>query len=107
MDSTSAARGSDRRSHSRCTMQRPPLKPLLPASSLQTIRDIRIIIVNDGSTDRTQDILNKIAKADERVQVLTTLNGGIVSALNAGSQICSAEFVARHDADDLAYPQPF
>src|SRR5690349_10856990 len=71
----------------------------------QTLRDIRIHVVDDGSTDDTPQILRALADADDRIVVHTQPNGGIVDALNAGLARCTAPFVARHDADDLAYPQ--
>jgi len=71
---------------------------------LQTVRDIRIHIVNDGSTDETRTILARLASGDPRIQVHNQPNGGIVDALNAGLAHCTAEMIARHDADDLAYP---
>jgi GT2 family glycosyltransferase len=70
----------------------------------QTLSDIRIHIVNDGSTDGTAACLAEMAAADPRIVVHTKTNGGIVDALNHGLQYCAAEFVARHDADDLADP---
>lgn len=70
----------------------------------QTLSDIRIIVVDDGSTDATPDILAQIAVEDPRVVVLRQENGGIVDALNAGLAICTADLVARHDADDIAFP---
>ncbi len=73
----------------------------------QTVSDIRIIVVNDGSTDRTGEILAEMAQEDARITILTRPNGGIVSALNAGLEISTAEYIARHDADDLAYPNRF
>ena len=73
----------------------------------QTVRDIRILIINDGSTDSTKEIVERLAAADERVVLLDRANGGIVDALNAGLAACSADIVARHDADDLAHPQRF
>jgi glycosyltransferase involved in cell wall biosynthesis len=68
----------------------------------QTILDLRIIVVDDGSTDDTADILRALAAADDRITVITQKNAGIVDALNAGLESCTAEFVARHDGDDLA-----
>ncbi len=70
----------------------------------QTLADIRIIVVDDGSTDETPSLLADIAKRDARIVVATQSNGGIVSALNLGLSRCTAEFVARFDADDIAYP---
>ncbi|AJC80614.1 glycosyltransferase family 2 protein [Rhizobium etli bv. phaseoli str. IE4803] len=69
----------------------------------QTLKDLRIIIVNDGSTDRTRQLLEKIAQLDPRVNVINKENSGIVDALNVGLAVCKAEFVARHDADDISF----
>lgn len=71
----------------------------------QTIADIAIHVVDDGSKDGTAAILSGIARADPRVAIHTKPNGGIVEALNHGLEHCTAEFVARHDADDLADPE--
>lgn len=73
----------------------------------QTLRDIRIIVVNDGSTDETLAIMERLAAADDRIVLLDRPNGGIVDALNAGLAVCTAELIARHDADDLALPDRF
>ncbi len=81
------------------------LREAVESIQRQTFDDIRIVIVDDGSTDGTADILAEMAADDRRIAVLTKANGGIVDALNDGLAICNAEFVARHDADDLAYPE--
>ncbi len=73
----------------------------------QSVRDIRIVVVNDGSTDDSHAIIAAMAEKDDRIVLLDRANGGIVDALNAGLANCSAEFVARHDADDLAVPGRF
>lgn len=71
----------------------------------QTLTDLLIHVVDDGSTDDTPAILARLAAEDPRVRVHTRPNGGIVEALNFGLGFCRAEFLARHDADDLAYPE--
>ncbi len=73
----------------------------------QTLRDIRIIIVNDGSTDDTRAMVERLAAADGRIVPINRPNGGIVDALNAGLAACTADLIARHDADDLALPDRF
>jgi glycosyltransferase involved in cell wall biosynthesis len=70
----------------------------------QTYRAIRIILIDDGSTDATPNLLAKIAAEDSRVTVLRQENAGIVDALNRGWRAGDAPFIARHDADDIAAP---
>lgn len=70
----------------------------------QSITELRIIIIDDGSTDDTPEILSAFARRDRRIKVLSTPNGGIVGALNTGLVQCEAEFVARQDADDISDP---
>lgn len=70
----------------------------------QTLRDIEVVVVDDGSTDATAAILEEAACRDPRVRVIHTPQRGIISALNTGIERCSADLIARMDADDICHP---
>jgi len=76
----------------------------LQSLTSQTMQDFRLLVIDDGSTDGTLDIVRRLAAEDPRIVVLEQRNGGIVDALNAGLAWTAAEFVARLDADDLSHP---
>jgi GT2 family glycosyltransferase len=71
----------------------------------QTVRDLALVAVDDGSSDATADLLSELALADRRVVVVRGPGEGIAGALNRGLDACDAAVVARMDADDLAHPR--
>lgn len=73
----------------------------------QSVRDIRVIVVDDGSTDATATLVARLAIQDPRILLIRQPNGGIVEALNNGLSHCTASLVARHDGDDVAYSDRF
>ena len=71
----------------------------------QTLRDLALVVVDDGSTDGTSGILAHLAERDRRVTVIRGPGEGIARALRRGLPLCDAEVVARMDADDVAWPR--
>ncbi|HTP28204.1 MAG TPA: glycosyltransferase [Anaeromyxobacteraceae bacterium] len=71
----------------------------------QSMRDLALVAVEDGSRDDTAAVLFRLAEGDRRVLVVRGKGEGIAVALNLGLQRCDAEVVARMDADDLAHPR--
>ncbi len=67
----------------------------------QTLSDIEIICINDGSTDDSLKILEEYAQRDNRIKVLTQDNKGIGYSRNLGLSIAQGEYVAFVDADDF------
>jgi glycosyltransferase involved in cell wall biosynthesis len=70
----------------------------------QTFTDFSLLVVNDGSTDRTGEIVQKIATADDRVLYWPMEHVGLCTAVNAGLAEIQSRYVARMDADDLSHP---
>lgn len=64
----------------------------------QSYKNIEIILVNDGSTDDSLNIINKIK--DSRIKILNKNNGGVSSARNAGIEKAIGEYIVFVDADD-------
>lgn len=67
----------------------------------QTYKNIELIIVNDGSTDKTLDIVNEFSKKDSRVVIVNKENGGVSSARNLGFEIAKGDYIALLDSDDV------
>lgn len=66
----------------------------------QTLKDIEIICVNDGSTDNSLQILEEYSQKDERIKIINQANGGLSSARNSGIKIAQGEFIGFLDSDD-------
>jgi glycosyltransferase involved in cell wall biosynthesis len=66
--------------------------------------DLEFIVVNDGSTDSSGQILDQYAACDRRLRVLHQENAGLTRSLIRGCDLARGEFIARQDADDLSLP---
>lgn len=66
----------------------------------QTLKDIEIILVDDGSTDFSPSICDRYAQIDNRVKVIHKGNGGLGSARNCGLEFATGEYVTFLDGDD-------
>jgi glycosyltransferase involved in cell wall biosynthesis len=83
------------------------LEEALASIIIQTFRDFEVIAINDGSTDGSLKILEKIAKIDNRIRIINQKNSGIVKVLNRGIKEARAEYIARMDGDDVSFPNRF
>ncbi len=76
----------------------------LDSVSTQTYKNIEILVVDDGSKDRTVDIVQQRALEDERITLLRQKNQGVAAARNLAIQHAKGEYIAPIDADDIWYP---
>src|SRR3954451_19107558 len=70
----------------------------------QTFEAFELIIVNDGSTDKTAAVVENTFGSDPRVTLITQENGGVARARNTGISASRCEFIAPIDADDVWHP---
>ena len=73
----------------------------------QTYPNIELILINDGSADRTGEILDGFALRDARIHVVHTSNRGVSAARNTGLSLAKGEYIGFVDADDWAEPEMF
>lgn len=71
----------------------------------QSFTDLEVILVDDGSTDKSGEICDKYAALDERIKVIHKENGGVASARRIGLENTVGKYVTFFDADDWAEPQ--
>jgi glycosyltransferase involved in cell wall biosynthesis len=71
----------------------------------QTYANLEVLVVDDGSTDETAILVQRLASVDPRIRLLQKENGGVISARNHGIAHASGEFIAPIDADDLWHPE--
>lgn len=83
------------------------LRSTLDSLLAQTLRDIEIVCVNDGSSDSSLQILEEYALREPRVVVVDSVNGGVSRARNKGIEIAKGEYIGFMDADDMATPKMY
>jgi len=71
----------------------------------QTFDDLELIIIDDGSTDKTPEIIERHRRADRRIRAYEQDNRGLIATLNRGLDLARGEYIARMDQDDISLPE--
>jgi glycosyltransferase involved in cell wall biosynthesis len=79
------------------------LESLLPNILSMLTSDDELVVINDGSSDQTQSIIEGFTESDGRINLINTPGVGLVNALNLGVELAAHKWVARFDVDDK-YP---
>jgi glycosyltransferase involved in cell wall biosynthesis len=85
----------------------PYLSAALESVLSQTFSRFEVITIDDGSTDQSAHILERFAREDSRIRVISISRCGLARALNIGMRAANGEFIARMDADDICLPDRF
>ena len=83
------------------------LRECLDSIAKQTLKNIEVICINDGSTDGSLAIINDYVQKDSRFCVIDKPNGGYGSALNRGLDIANGKYIGIIDSDDVILPDMF
>ena len=67
----------------------------------QDYKDYEMILINDGSTDRSLEIIQRLAERNSRIRVESIVNEGVSHARNKGIELANGEYVLFMDADDM------
>lgn len=74
----------------------------------QTFNDFEFLIIDDGSSDKTPEIIEHYAEKDDRIRyIINETNKGLPASLNKGVEAANGEYIARMDADDKSLPKRF
>ena len=83
------------------------LRECLDSAVNQTLKDIEIICVNDGSTDGSLAILKEYAEKDERVKIINKDNAGYGHTMNIGMDMATGEYIGILESDDYTHPNMY
>lgn len=77
------------------------LKECVESIRNQTYTNLEILLIDDGSTDKSGAMCDAYSREDERIQVIHKKNGGLSDARNAGLDVCKGEYIGFVDSDDV------
>ena len=83
------------------------LKQCIDSITAQTLEDIEIIVVDDGSKAECAALCDELARKDSRIKVIHKVNGGLGFARNSGMEVACGEYVGFIDSDDYIRPEMY
>lgn len=85
-----------------CNVER-YLRECLDSAVAQTLKDIEVICINDGSTDSSPDIIREYVERDPRVKMIDKANSGYGDSMNRGLEMARGEYVGILESDDFMF----